>query len=94
MKVLVTKSFRDKYTNRIVRKGKEIEIEEERFSELTGPSGIFVELVDVQEGTIEKDNLKEVNDSKEENAPKEKVQLVEKSKDKSNKNKAKETAKK
>lgn len=44
MKVRVIKSFRDKDTKEAIRKGREIEISEERFGELTaGPLGAFVE---------------------------------------------------
>ena len=45
MKVKVIKSFRDKNTGSILRKGLIIDVTEERFSELTGPHGVFVELV-------------------------------------------------
>ena len=44
MKVRVIKSFRDKVTKEAIRVGREIEISQERFSELTtGPRGVFVE---------------------------------------------------
>ncbi len=44
MKVRVIRSFRDKDTKEAIRKGREIEISEERFSELNaGPLGTFVE---------------------------------------------------
>ena len=41
----VIKSFRDKYTNRIVRKGREIEISEERAAEINAaPGAPFIEI--------------------------------------------------
>ncbi len=43
MKVRVIKAFRDKDTKSILKSGQVIEVTEERFSELTGPQGIFVE---------------------------------------------------
>ena len=44
MKVRAIRTFVDKYSMEDVNKGSEIEISEERFSELTaGPHGIFVE---------------------------------------------------
>lgn len=46
MKAKVIKAFKDKKTRSILRVGQEIEITEERFSELTaGPLGIFIEEV-------------------------------------------------
>lgn len=44
MKAKAIRSFIDKYTMKSIKEGEEIEITEERFSELTtGPRGIFVE---------------------------------------------------
>lgn len=49
MRVKVIKSFRDKDTNSLHRKGKEIEVTEERFGELiAGPLGVFVEEIQVE----------------------------------------------
>jgi LAS superfamily LD-carboxypeptidase LdcB len=44
MEVRAIRSFVDKYSMKSIPKGKEIEVTEERFSELTaGPRGVFVE---------------------------------------------------
>lgn len=46
MKVKVIRSFTDKYTKESITSGTEIEVTDERFSELTtGPKGVFVETV-------------------------------------------------
>lgn len=46
MKVRAIRSFVDKYSMKSIPKGKEIEVTEERFSELTaGPRGVFVEKI-------------------------------------------------
>ena len=47
MKVKVIKAFKDKNTKSIFKKGTELEVTEERFSELTaGPLGVFVEVIE------------------------------------------------
>jgi hypothetical protein len=44
MKVRAIRSFIDKYSMKDIDKGTELEVTEERFSELTaGPRGVFVE---------------------------------------------------
>lgn len=49
MKVKVIKTFRDKITKSVLKPGQIIEVTGERFGELTGPFGIFVE--EIKEGT-------------------------------------------
>jgi len=46
MKAAVIRSYIDKYSNKSISVGTEIEVDEERFGELTsGPKGIFVKEV-------------------------------------------------
>lgn len=46
MKIRVIKPFTDKYSMASIAAGSEIEISQERFSELTtGPRGVFVEKI-------------------------------------------------
>lgn len=50
MKARVIKSFRDKHTNEIRRKGQEIEVTQERYEELTSVAlGPFVEVLEPME---------------------------------------------
>lgn len=46
MKVKVIKAFRDKITKSVLKPGQIIEVTEERFGDLTGPFGIFVEEIE------------------------------------------------
>lgn len=55
MKVKVIKAFRDKITKSTLRPEQVIEVTEERFGELTGPFGIFVE--EIKENPPESDGL-------------------------------------
>lgn len=53
MKVKVIRPFRDKNTGSILREGLIIDVAKERFSELAGPRGVFVEIVEEAEESRE-----------------------------------------
>lgn len=76
MKVRVTRSFIDKYSMKSIPKGTELEVTEERFSELTaGPRGIFVEkmeekpLVDTKKEPAGEDSITPYVESPKEEEP-------------------------
>lgn len=60
MKVGVIKAFRDKDTKSILKPGQVIEVSEERFSELTGPQGVFVEEI-IEEPQVDSSKFENMN---------------------------------
>jgi hypothetical protein len=74
MKVKVIREFTDKYSMKDIAKGEELEITEERFSELTtGPLGAFVEELEKPQQKLEtQENLGEVEQQKSEETGKKK----------------------
>lgn len=78
MKVKVVKSFRDKLTREAIRAGREIELTEERFSELTAGPLVFVEEIVEEVKEIPPDEEKENDETppveKEENKNGEEVE--------------------